>query len=116
MVMLTQSPSNHVSDILYALQVLDDEHLGLDDEHASKLRKILQDQIEETDVSSSQDQSIRFFPRAETESKWCGSLPSGRRVLSQVASGVSSYLIIAKGCALEIPGERIATPRESECC
>ena len=62
-VMLTESPSKHESDIRYALQVLDEyEHLGLDDEHASKLRKILQDQMEETEdaVSCCPAQPIRF--------------------------------------------------------
>ena len=61
--MITQHTSDHLTDIQYALQVLDEyEHLGLDDEHASKLRKILQDQIEETDeaVSSCPAQPLRF--------------------------------------------------------
>jgi hypothetical protein len=61
--MLTQPASNHVSDIRYALAVLEEySHLGLDDEYANKLREILERQLEETDetTSCSTPQPVRF--------------------------------------------------------
>ena len=51
--MQTQPTSNHVSDIRYALAVLEEySHLGLDDEYANKLREILERQLDETDQTA----------------------------------------------------------------
>lgn len=42
------SPEELVSDLRYALDVMEEsDHLGLDDEHARLLRKILQRRIDE---------------------------------------------------------------------
>jgi len=61
--MQTRSLSDHAGDLRYALQVLDEySHLGLDDEHANKLREILERQLNERDECSScpPAQPIRF--------------------------------------------------------
>jgi len=62
--MHTLNPTTYANDLRYALEVLDEyEHLGLDQEHASKLRSILIRQIEgsdETVQASSLVQPIRF--------------------------------------------------------
>ena len=61
--MQTFSPRDYASDLRHALRVLDEyEHLGLDEEHASKLRGILERQIEDADelVSCRPAQPVRF--------------------------------------------------------
>ena len=61
--MATPDTFDHANDIQYALQVLEEyEHLGLDDEYASKIRMILLRQIEETDEADSccPAQPVRF--------------------------------------------------------
>lgn len=61
--METLSPSGYASDIRYALEVLEEyEHLGLDEEYASKLRDILQRQIDEAEeaVSCCPAHPVRF--------------------------------------------------------
>jgi hypothetical protein len=66
--MQTQPSSEHVSDLRYALDVLEEySHLGLDDEYANKLREILERQLDETDetVSCSPAQPVRFPSPAE---------------------------------------------------
>ena len=50
----TLSPGAIAGDLRYALEVLDEyEHLGLDANHANKLRNILVRRIRETDESES---------------------------------------------------------------
>ena len=59
----TLSPADVANDLRYALNVLDEyEHLGLDAEYATKLRRILVRRIEETDdhTSCCPAQPIRF--------------------------------------------------------
>jgi hypothetical protein len=62
--MRTLSPTEYAKDLCYALQVLNEyEHLGLDEEYASKLRAILERQIGEVGdetVSCYPAQPIRF--------------------------------------------------------
>jgi hypothetical protein len=48
------SPADVASDLRYALEVLNEyEHLGLDDEYADKLRRILVRRIGATDACAS---------------------------------------------------------------
>jgi hypothetical protein len=66
--MHSQPTSNHVSDIRYALAVLEEySHLGLDDEYANKLREILERQLDETDQTASccPPSPVRFPTSAE---------------------------------------------------
>ena len=66
--MQSQPASNHVSDIRYALAVLEEySHLGLDDEYANKLREILERQLEETEQTASccPPAPVRFPSRTE---------------------------------------------------
>ena len=50
----TLSPAEIANDLRYALEVLDEyEHLGLDAEHASKLRRILIRRIGEPNEAAS---------------------------------------------------------------
>ena len=67
----TLSPADIASDLRYALDVLDDyEHLGLDAEYATKLRRILIRRIEETGgiESCCPAQPVRFPVSAESSS------------------------------------------------
>jgi len=61
--MQPQFLSDRASDVRYALEVLDEySHLGLDEEYASKLREILERQLEATGgtVSCRPAEAIRF--------------------------------------------------------
>jgi hypothetical protein len=64
------NPIVYASDLRYALEVLDEyKHLGLDEEHVSKLRRILKRQIKCTEelVSCGPSQPIQVPDEPEGE-------------------------------------------------